>query len=203
MLVELNELKRLIGVPHQTVDGYLVCYKKNKEELFKVLEDNGFFEFHTTNNGFVVSVQQIIAFFNYGYKALANGFTANYGEVEVHHLDSNCFNNEPHNLVYLSCHDHYIVSQASKTPFFDKPAKERITTPFNKQGRKIVGHNRFLASIIDITISFIAKLCPDFLARVWLEAIQFIDSFDLISLSKQAIKNLFVKHWKFSSVATY
>ena len=198
MLIELNELKELIGIPHQTVDGYLVCYKKNKEKLFNFLTEKGFFDFHCTNSGWVVGVHQVVAFCTYGYKALANGFTAKYGEVEVHHLNSNPMSNEPDNLVYLSCNDHQIVSMASKTPFYDKPSNSRITTPFNRRGRKVVGHNSFLANIISVTIGFVSKLTDKKVWKLFLNVVGFVTDFDIVKLGKQELKKFFNKYWNYS-----
>jgi hypothetical protein len=198
MLIELKDLKELIGVPHQTVDGYLVCYKKNKEALFSFLNTNGFFDFHCTNSGWVVGVHQVVAFCSYGYKALANGFTAKYGEIEVHHINNNPLSNEPDNLVYLSCADHQVVSMASKTPFYEKPSNKRIATPFNKRGKKVFGHNRFLANIISLTISFIAKLNDKKTWTIFLEAISFVTDFNIVKMAKQELKKVFNKYWNWS-----
>lgn len=198
MLIELKELKELIGVPHQTHDGYLVCYKKNKEALFKFLSENGFFDFHCTNSGWVVGVHQVVAFCTYGYKALANGFTAKYGEIEVHHINNNPLSNEPDNLVYLSCADHQIVSMASKTPFYEKPSDKRIATPFNKRGKQVFGHNRFLANIISLTISFISKLTDKKTMEIFLDAVRYVTDFNIVKMAKQELFKFFNKYWNWS-----
>jgi hypothetical protein len=200
MLIELNELKKLIGVPHQTVDGYLVCYKKDKLELFNFLLENGFFDFHLTNSGWVVGVHQVVAFCSYGYKALANGFTAKYGEIEVHHINANPLSNDPSNLVYLSTADHQIVSMASNTVFFDKPSSSRTATPFNGQGKKVWGHNRFLANVIAATVAFVAKLTDKKAWLLFLETVTFTSTFNLIQATKEELKKLFNTYMKIDLV---
>lgn len=193
MLIDLLQLKTLIGVPHQTVDGYLVCYKNNKKNLFDWLESTGFFQFHVTNKGYVVGVHQIVAFATYGYKALANGFTAKFGEIEVHHINGNPLDNSPDNLVYLSCDDHHLVSRASDTPFYEKPSAERMVTPFNRRGKKIVGWNRFLANIIAATISCVKHI--RLTCKLFLDALRAISNFsfsELLLMPKAHMSKLFL-----------
>ena len=87
---------------------------------------------------------------------------------------------------------------ASKTPFYDKPSENRIATPFNKRGKKVFGHNRFLANIIAITISFIAKLNNEKTWSIFLDVISLVTDFNVVKMARQELKNLFNKYWNWS-----
>ena len=116
----------------------------------------------------------------------------------VKKLNCQIVDNSPDNLVYLSCADHQVVSMASKTPFYEKPSDKRIATPFNKRGKKVFGHNRFLANIIAITISFIAKLNNEKTWGIFLDVISLVTDFNVVKMAKQELKNLFNKYWNWS-----
>lgn len=123
---------------------------KKHSNFKRFLHKIGFFHFHSTNSGRVVSVHQIIAFVYKGFKAFKNGFIAPKGQVEIHHLDSCPYNNSPENLVYVSPQEHQIISDSVGTgyiPFFKYPS----FCEFNQQGKTTSQPKQRLAYLIKLT----------------------------------------------------
>jgi hypothetical protein len=136
--------------------GRLFAKRADNKSVFRTLTRSGFFDFHTTNNGEIVGVSQIVAFYACGgYKALSNGFKAEEGVVEVHHINGVTDDNRPENLTYLSKQDHIIVSSATNTPLIGRPKSEE-PTPFNKQGETITNPIHFLANILQQTLAAVS-----------------------------------------------
>lgn len=146
-------------------DGRKVLFVHSNKLVFKILRHLGFFDFHETNSGAVVATAQVVAFLHYGYKALRNGFKAREGHLEVHHLSGDCSDDRPENLVYLSKQDHLVVSASSNTPRFGK-VESCDPTPFNRQGRPINDHKRFLAEIITTTVAAVAKVRTNSVVKI-------------------------------------
>ena len=84
--------------------GYKIFFKSNKQNkpLFNLLHKIGFFKFHVTNKGHIVSYHQIVAFIFNGWKKLKWGSKCIKGKTEIHHIDNNTSNNSPYNLAYTS-----------------------------------------------------------------------------------------------------
>jgi hypothetical protein len=137
--------------------GRLFAKRADNKYVFELLDLSGFFDFHTTNKGEIVGLSQIVAFYACGgYKALANGFTAKEGFVEVHHINGVTDDNRPENLVYLSKQDHILVSSSTNTPLVGKPKSEE-PTPFNKQGEPVSNPIHFLANILQQTLAAVSN----------------------------------------------
>lgn len=151
----LSRLKSAVISQMQCVQGSDERYKLFKSQnqlVFKLLQKLGFFTFYPRNRGFVINRSQVIAFLNFGYKALLNGFTTEDAQVEVHHLNGNVWDDRPENLEYLSKADHCIVSNCTNTPLVGRPLTSPVGTPFNKQGKLIKDSKHHLANIIQATL---------------------------------------------------
>lgn len=132
--------------------------------FFEYLKSEGFFLFHTTNTGKIISLHQVVAFFKCGGKeALANGFTADGGEYNVHHLDGNTHNNNPSNLVYVpaSVHANITRIQNNIRKWGKRPSrKQRIFNQgditkvpiWNRNGKAIVRFWDWVNYVIKITV---------------------------------------------------
>lgn len=98
------------------VHQYKTFYRnENNEDLFTQLYLDGFFDFHTSNGGSIVSYHQIVAFYCCGGReALANGITCVQGHHEVHHLDGDSLNNDGDNLIYVPTLIHYLLTHAQR-----------------------------------------------------------------------------------------
>jgi hypothetical protein len=134
-------------------DGRAFYLKVENQELFKQLESAGMLEFYTSNKGQIFQEAQIVCFLAWGVNALKNGYRIDGFKINVHHKDGNVQNSKPSNLVYLSADDHLLVSNYTDTlnkgqtqKAIDNYAGER--TPFNRQGKPIRNHHRFLAAIV-------------------------------------------------------
>jgi hypothetical protein len=80
-------------------DGYLYQLRSKEPELFKHLDQIGFFEFHRTNESKQrVYQHQVSKYLASGHKLYRNGYYAEKGKVEIHHLDGDTKNNDPRNL---------------------------------------------------------------------------------------------------------
>jgi len=134
-------------------NGYIFYRKECNKILFKRLKEKGFFDFHVTNKSqTIVSEHQIVLFFDYGYKALNNGFVAKQGELEIHHINGITDDNRAANLVYLSSSDHHFVSAVSDTPFLTFEFTQ-MSTPFNRQGRSIYNNQHFIKNVLSVTLN--------------------------------------------------
>lgn len=181
----LQQIKPLLSRPENR-RGYLFYLKNKHEVLFNRLQRVGFFDFYTTNNGWIVSEHQIVAFFCCGgYKAMKNGFVAKKGEIEIHHINSVTTDNRPENLVYLSTSDHQAVSMLSHTAFLSD-IKEVLCTPFNRQGKSITDHYHYIYSVVVETVLsvepqakieqivvFVSNTLPDLLQRQKKKVVRF------------------------------
>lgn len=85
--------------------------QKENLKLASALRATGFFQFQSTNNGFMVGMSQLIHYIYKGYKAFLNGFTNQHGYMEVHHLDGSPNNNHPNNLVCIPVFLHRICTK--------------------------------------------------------------------------------------------
>lgn len=151
MIKELKHRAKC-AVYHTNKEGYQVVIRKKNPTLFRMLDEVGFFKFHSTNTGNVCGLHQIIIYLDYGHKAQTNGFTVENGLVEVHHYDGNPANNTPENLVYVSKEDHKHISGCTKTNWFAHRNSNESPTPFNRQGFAIKDSIHFLGNVIQKTL---------------------------------------------------
>lgn len=84
--------------------------------LLEFLKSLGMDKFHVSNKSFNrVYLHQIISYlFCGGIQAFANGLTCDKEFVEIHHIDSNTFNNHPANLVYVTVELHDVIHKHSR-----------------------------------------------------------------------------------------
>lgn len=96
---------------------YITFFRKAlNEALFSKLEDDGFFDFHISNDRrSVVGYHQVVAFYCCGGKEmLGKGYTCKSGSHEVHHEDGDTLNNESGNLSYTPVQLHYILTMGQR-----------------------------------------------------------------------------------------
>lgn len=143
------------------------CYNlnlKQNQELKTQLQQAGFFDFHSSNNGQLVGEHQIVAFFHAGgLHALRRGLKCIQGEHEVHHLDGNGLNNNPGNLQYLPVciHQEITISQRRACRYLKVWGVQSIKRfslklkgvfIWNRQGRLVMGLKDFIASVLERTL---------------------------------------------------
>lgn len=154
-----SSLAKPIGkFPHQ----YLVIQKNEASlPIFEVLKDCGFFAFHVTNMGQIVSLHQIVAFFHCGgLHALRRGKTCEKGKHEVHHIDGNTMNNHSSNLVYLSVEAHNFITfhQRHLHKGVRKGVKKNSLQEasagelWNKAGREVVNILFYILKVFKLTL---------------------------------------------------
>lgn len=149
--------------------------------LKNFLRDNNFFDFFFSNKGHLISEHQIVAFFCCGGRnALDNGFVSDnnlstsreqtfvssdgktFASYEVHHINSNSFDNSPENLVFLPTQVHQIVTRGQRRIFkylrvFGKKLPSDFLEsirPFNRKGKPIKRIYHWITSILSFSILF-------------------------------------------------
>ena len=150
-------------------------YLGKNPRLHKLLVAYGFFSFHSTNKGVVVTRSQVVAFFfKGGHEALKNGYSAQYGRVEVHHLNSLPYDDRPSNLRYVSTTDHKVCHDALNQ-IYEGARDSTEPTPFNSDGKQVKNHEAFLANLVEETLRKTSKACgmklPRLNVREFLEAL--------------------------------
>lgn len=138
----------------KTKTNYKVLFNSFKNKpLFDLLYKVGFFDFHKSNKGSIISLHQIVAYVNKGYKAYQNGFLCLKGETEIHHIDSNPLNNKNSNLIYVSTQEHLLITQASNINSSQiHIVKKADPCAFNNKGLPVVNPFKRLAYIVSLTI---------------------------------------------------
>jgi hypothetical protein len=97
-----------------------------------------FFDFHVSNNGFLITTHQVVAYlFGSGRKAYRNGFVCRVGETEIHHRDSNPRNNNPGNLVYVSPNANKILAALVNQKSFSKVEQPNQPILWNNSGNPV------------------------------------------------------------------
>lgn len=83
-------------------NGYVSLWKSENKEIFETLKKIHFFDFHTTNNGKIVGLHQVVQYCSIGWRLFLRGYSCEQGTAEVHHLDGDPTNNKAGNLRYIS-----------------------------------------------------------------------------------------------------
>lgn len=135
----------------KTKNNYLTLINSKNKTLFNLLDQAGFFEFHISNNKFIVGLHQIVAYIYKGYRSYINGYTVEKGYIEIHHLDSNPRNNHITNLVYVSTQEHLLISQASLN-YTTTIVKSCEPCPFNSKGEPVSDALKRLSYLVYTTI---------------------------------------------------
>ncbi len=108
-------------------------------EFNAYLTKEGFYKLHSSNSGQIVSLHQIIAFFECGGKeALDEGFECDGAEWNVHHYDGNTLNNNADNLVYIPVGLHKNATKIQNNIRLWGKRKSRKQAIFNKKDIKKV-----------------------------------------------------------------
>jgi hypothetical protein len=119
-------------------DGYLYQLRSKEPELFKHLDQIGFFEFHRTNESKQrVYQHQVSKYLASGHKLYRNGYYAEKGKVEIHHLDGDTKNNDPRNLRYVSPGLNRLCAMAINLPYKGDVYSTKITES-PKEARKLI-----------------------------------------------------------------
>lgn len=141
--------KELLKIQSKTIKGfsnqsYEILTPGKRSTLNYLLQLAGFFNFHTSNNGLIYSVHQIICYLNRGWKLYVRGETCVKGELEVHHLDHDCKNNHPDNLVYVSPYENKLLSQVVQGGFYLGEVINRTLSMCKQEFKEIVRKTRTL-----------------------------------------------------------
>jgi hypothetical protein len=152
----LINIDKLIGFKDEA--GYVHLEPRHNRILFYLLHQAGFFNFHVTNKGFIVSRHQVVAYANFGFRAYLNGFVAKKNEVTVHHLNSTPGDDRASNLEYASPTDNLLCAEASRTSYRGKVESTQPTI-FNRQGKRIKDHIHHLLILINRTIDATVGAC--------------------------------------------
>ena len=174
MLLPLSQLTSILeSYSSHYMGSYPQKYKcfnlslSNNHTLFQFLEEAGYWIFAPNRSKKLVYYHQIVNFFHKGYK-----FPPGSGDtLECHHCDSNVNNNHPTNLVYLSPHDHSLVTKLTRRftklklkHFYNlqkyTPLSDR--TQLNNLGKLIRNWTKFIIHILIMTLykSFSPLLIP-------------------------------------------
>lgn len=142
----IKEIKLLLPNVVYTSDkyGYQKLIKGNNKELFKLLSKIGFFDFHSTNNGFICYMHQINLYLHKGWKMYRKGLMCNKGELEVHHKDHNPSNCEVGNLVYVTPYENKLLSRIVKSGFYLGKVINKTLSTCKEKFKEIVKTTREL-----------------------------------------------------------
>lgn len=145
--------------PHK-YKAYNLNLQENLELKTRLLID-GFFAFHTTNNGLIVYCHQIVAYYHCGgIHALKRDLVCKKDEYEIHHINGNTFDNNPNNLVYLPkvIHQEITINQRRLIKYLKLFGKKSFNRNFkniiiwNKQGRTVKSILDFIAYWLEQTL---------------------------------------------------
>lgn len=163
----IKKIKALLNckafvVVKNSKDDYIRLLEKKNKTLFALLEQIGFFHYHTTNKGWITTLHAIAYYIEKGWREYYfEGITRSSETDQCHHINGKVTDCSIENLVYLSPTDHLIVTSSAQKLGADPNHHIVIdaleTTRFNKQGREIKNHRRFLVSIIEETIKLTEK----------------------------------------------
>lgn len=108
-----DNLTCLTFIPHK--DGYLRLHISKHRNLFRLLGLLGFFDFHSTNNGYTCYLHQIVLYCKAGWKLYREGKFCEQGKLEVHHLNSKVTDSfDANNLVYVTPYENKYMAQVIK-----------------------------------------------------------------------------------------
>lgn len=111
-----------------SLDGRIRYTKFKHKELFKLLALIGFFDYHQTNNGFIILNSQVIFYIHKGWRDYREGGFMLKDESEIHHLDHNSSNDNPNNLVKVTPYENKMLATCVKGGFYlGKVIKEKIS----------------------------------------------------------------------------
>jgi hypothetical protein len=109
-------------------DGRVRYTKQKHKELFKLLNIISFFDYHQTNNGFIILRSQVVYYIYKGWREYRDGNFMVKGELDYHHLDHDCTNDSPSNLVKTTPYENKLLATCVKGGFYiGKVIKEKIT----------------------------------------------------------------------------
>lgn len=141
--------------PNHPKGERLRLFRGQNKELFRLLDESLFFQFHITNAGKSVLIYQIIKFFserNGGWKVVLEGEVAQKGQIEIHHYDHDVQNNSPENLEYVTPEMNKLATEfTEKFIKSDKPAQiiREIKNRFDGQILIILGK---VVRIVDVIL---------------------------------------------------
>lgn len=142
----IKEIKLLLPSAMYTSDnyGYQKLSKGNNKELFKLLNKIGFFDFHSTNNGFICYMHQITLYLHKGWKMYRKGLMCNKGVLEIHHKDHNPSNCNPQNLVYVTPYENKLLSRIVQSGFYLGKVINKTLSTCTRKFKEIVKATREL-----------------------------------------------------------
>lgn len=141
-LSQINKLRKEIWAAKESAtfmknknsDRHRLSRKQNSH-LFKLLSIIGFFDYHISNNGYTCYLYQINHFINGGKNLDKSGWqdyrAGNFmqkDEWELHHLDHDCTNDSPSNLIKTTPYENKLLATCVKGGFYlGKVIKEKIS----------------------------------------------------------------------------
>lgn len=101
-----------------SADSRVRYTKYQHKNLFNLLHLIGFFDYHQTNNGFVITRYQVVYFLSQGWRDYRDGQFMLHLESEYHHLDHNPYNDILSNLVKVTPYENKLLATCVKSGFY-------------------------------------------------------------------------------------
>lgn len=109
--------------------GYKFLARALNRHLFSLLDDCGFWDFHSTNHQkMICSIHQVVLYAYKGYRYFLLGYTCPAGTYEIHHLDHDPSNNDLDNLVYVTPQENQILASITRMSYHSNARSAHIGT---------------------------------------------------------------------------
>lgn len=107
--------------------GYKFLSRALNRHLFSILDNCGFWDFHSTNHQkMICSLHQVVLYAYKGYRYFLLGYTCPAGTYEIHHLDHDPSNNDLGNLVYVTPQENQILASITRMSYHSNAQSAHI-----------------------------------------------------------------------------
>lgn len=162
-------------------NGYLFLTRNSNKQLFRELDQCGFFDFHCTNNNRqICSLHQVVLYLHKGWKLFLQGYTCPRGTYELHHYDHQPANCDPSNLVYVTPQENQILASITRMSYYGN-AQTPLIGAFTKGSK--TGFAKLVKLTFERTYKRLGFDLPDISLASW-----------LLSLPSELGKKLY-KYW--------
>lgn len=134
-------------------------FRGANQELFELLESDGFFNYHITNKSKqIVTRAQVVHWISCGWKAYINGAVAEHGLHEVHHQNGRCWMDYPSNLIMIPVWLHRLCTKAQRRvgAFVSWKSMQKDNQDlemWNARGLRVKNKYRFICSVISSCVA--------------------------------------------------